>query len=102
MIDLTDVDPIIVTVRSEPFDPHNSFLEIHGDYQAIRVPSYVEDNSITRDDARGSIKPFYIGSARPFRLTHLVKPRIERCLERLLITVPAAGLDEPSQRPPGD
>jgi hypothetical protein len=47
MINLSDVDPIIVTVRSEPFDPDNSFLEIHRDHQPIGVSSYVEDNSIT-------------------------------------------------------
>jgi hypothetical protein len=102
MINLSDIDPVVVAMRSEPFDPDNSFLEIDCDHQPIRVTPYVEDNPTTRDDARGSVKPFYIGSARPFRLPHLVKPSIERCLERLLIPVPCAGLDELSQRPPGD
>src|SRR5215471_766792 len=102
MIDLSDVDAIVVAMGSEPFDPDNSFLEIDGDYQPVCVASYVEDDPIARDDARGSIKPLNIGSARPFRLSYLVKPSIERRLERLLIPVPGAGLDELSKRPPGD
>jgi hypothetical protein len=102
MINLSDVDPIIIAMRPEPFDPHNSFLEINGDYQTIRVASYVENDPITRDDAGGSVKPLHVGSARPFRLPHLVKPSIERRLERSLIPVPGPGLDELSKRPPSD
>jgi hypothetical protein len=102
MINLSNIDPVIVVMRTEPFDPDNSLLEIDCNYQPIRITSYVEHDPITRDDARGSVKPFYIGSARPFRLPYFVKPSIERRFERWLIPVPGPGLDELPQRPPGD
>src|ERR1700746_4137612 len=102
MINLSDIDSGIVVMRTEPFDPDNSLLEINCNYQPIRITSNVEHDPITRDDARRSVKPFYIGSARPFRLPYFVKPSIERRFERSLIPVPGAGLDELSQRPPGD
>jgi len=38
MTNLPDVDPIVIAMRSEPFDPHNSFLEINGDYHFGRKP----------------------------------------------------------------
>jgi hypothetical protein len=97
MINLSDVDPIIVAMRSEPFDPDNTFLEIDGDHQPIRVASYVEHDPVARDDARRRVKPFGIRCIRPFRFPHLVEPSIECRLERLPISVPGAGLDECSR-----
>jgi hypothetical protein len=90
MINLSDVDPIVVAMRSEPFDPDNSFLEIDGDYQPIRISSYVKYDPVTRDDTRRSVEPFDIGRIRPFRLPNFVKPSIQRRLERLLIPMPGA------------
>jgi hypothetical protein len=68
MINLPGVDPIVVAMRSEPFDRDNSFIEIDGDYQPIRVSSTVEYDPVTRDDNRRSVEPFDIGRIRPFRL----------------------------------
>jgi hypothetical protein len=102
MINLSDVDPIVVAMRSEPFDPDNPLVEIDGNYQPIRISPYVEYDTVTRNDARRSVKPFDIGRIRPFRLPNFVKPSIQCRLERLLITMPGARVDELPECPPGD
>jgi hypothetical protein len=73
MINLPDVDPIVVALRSEPFDPDNTFFEIHGDHQSILVASYVEHDVIAGNDTRRRVGLFDIGRTRPFRLPHFVK-----------------------------
>jgi hypothetical protein len=75
MINLSDVDPIVVAMRSEPFDPDYPLLEIDRDHQPIRVSSYVEYDPVARDDTRRSVEPFEIGRIRPFRLPNFVVNR---------------------------
>jgi hypothetical protein len=60
MINLPDVDPIVVDMRSKPFDPDNTFFEIYGDNQPIRVASYIEHNPVARDYAGGRVTPFEV------------------------------------------
>src|SRR5215472_8191632 len=102
MINLSDVDPIVVAMCSEPLYPDNAFLEIDRDDQPIRIASYVEHDPLARDDARRRIKPFDVSGARPPRFADLIEPSIERRLQRLLIPVPSTRLDELTERPPGD
>jgi hypothetical protein len=57
MLNLSHIDLVVLSVRADPFDPHDTFLEIDG-------------------DASRSITALYISCGRPLCLFEFVEPGI--------------------------
>jgi hypothetical protein len=87
MLNLFHIDLVVLSVRADPFDPHDAFFEIDGGDQPIVVPLNVEHNLVSRDDAGGSITALYIGCGRPLRLFEFIEPDIQGCLQRGMVFV---------------
>src|SRR6476660_4466995 len=100
MLHLCHIDPIIVQVRAEPFDPYDALFEINRYDKPIAVALNIENHPLCRHDARRCIEPSDIGRAPPMCLPHLLEPRIASGFERCLILMPGSPSDEVSQRAP--
>src|SRR6266571_7309906 len=102
MLHLRHIDPIVVALRADPFDPYDAFLEIHGHHEPIAVPLDIEHDAVAADDAGAGVKLPHVGRAEPARLADFLEPRVKSRFQRRLIFVPGAGRDELSERAPRD
>jgi hypothetical protein len=102
MLHLRHVNAIVVAVRADPLDPDDRLLEVHRHDQPVVVALDVEHNAVGRDDTRRRVEPLQVGRAGPASPLDLVEPGIQRGLQRRLVPVPGAGLDELPQRAPGN
>src|ERR1035441_3472898 len=96
------VDCVVVLVRSQPFDKDRSSLIIHGNHQPVGVSFDIEDNPVRPDNAGMSITGLHVGRILPPCLPRLLKPGVERSLQRTVILVPLQLVEKPSQRASGD
>jgi len=87
MFHLCHVDPVVVLVRPDPFDPDNTLLEIDRHDQPVCVALHVENDALGRHDARGGIGPLHLGRACPARLLRLIEPSIQGGFHRRLMGV---------------
>jgi len=53
MLNLFHIDLVVISVRADPFDPHDDALKIYSDDQPVVVPFNVEHNPVRRRDAGG-------------------------------------------------
>src|SRR5579863_8154109 len=65
MLNLFHIDLVVVSVRADPFDPKDAFLEIDGHDETIIIPLHIEHDAVCRNDTGGRITALYLCSARP-------------------------------------
>jgi hypothetical protein len=102
MLHLGHVDPVVVPVRADPFDPHDAFVEIDRHDQTVCVALHIEHDSIRGHDTRGRIGPLQIRRVSPSRLLYLVEPGTQRGFYSGLILVAGQRLHELPQGAAGD
>ena len=94
MLNLFHIDLVVVSVRTDPLDPQDAFLEIDGHDETIVVPLHIEHDAICRNDTGSRVVALHVGCARPPGLPRFVEPGIEGSLERFVVLVPSPCLDE--------
>src|SRR5258707_14120381 len=87
---LSYIDPVIVAVASDPFDPDNGLFEVHRHNQPIVIAFDVEYDPFVGHDACCRVAPLHVGHALPFRLADFREPRISVGTPCLLILVSGA------------
>src|ERR1700732_3911523 len=100
MSHLLHIDLVVVLVRADPLDPHDTFVEVSGYYQAIVVPFDIEHDPVGRDDAGRRVAALYIRPAGPPRLLNFGEPSVQGAFQRRMVFVPSPSIHELSQRQP--
>lgn len=85
MSDRPDIDPVIIGMPANPFDPQDSLLEIDRDDESVGVAPDIEDDRLAAHDARRAVLSLDIGGAIPSRPLHFCKPGSQRCIQRCLV-----------------
>src|SRR5581483_2242114 len=102
MLDLLHVDPVIVAVRADPLDPDDTSFEVDSDDQTIIVALDVEHYPLAGHDAGRGVTSANLGGILPSRLAGFIEPRVERGLQRAVVSMAGTRFDESTQGPPGD
>src|ERR1700683_1060087 len=102
MLHLVYVDSVVVLVCTDPLDPNDTLLEVYRHDQPVVVAFNIEHDPICGDDAGGRIATLHVRRAGPSRFFDLVEPNIQRGLERWIILIPPARVNELSQGTSGN
>jgi hypothetical protein len=89
-----DIDLVIVSVRSHPFDKYDLMPIVDGDNEPVIVAFDIEDDSVLSDDACIRIVSQNVCRAFPASPEHFVKPRVESRLDGLLVFVAPETVNE--------
>src|SRR4051794_32084805 len=101
MVHLRHIDPVVVLVGTQPFDPHDALLEVDGHHETVIIALDIEHDPLSADDACRGIELPHIGGTHPACLADFVEPRIERRLHCRLISPPREANDELTQSAAG-
>jgi hypothetical protein len=102
MFNLVRDNFVIVFVRTDPFDPNNTLLEIDRYDKPIIIALNVEHDSLRADYARAGIEALQVRGAAPRSLANFVEPSVERALDRRPILSPREAIYESPQTAPSD
>src|SRR5437660_465993 len=102
MVHFSDIDAIIIAMSSDPFYPHDGLREIHCNNEPVVIAFDIEYDPLACDNTRRRIEPSHIRHARPPRFAHLREPSVDRSLQRCVILVSRATVDELTQCTPGN
>jgi hypothetical protein len=74
------VDRVVLAVRADEADIHDSVIEIHPGNQSVLVPRNVEDHASVAQEIGTVEHPLGRGRVAPFRCAYHLHPRAQRLL----------------------
>ena len=101
MLHLFHVDLVVVLVCADPFDPHDTLVEVRGYDQSIGVPFDIEYDPVRRDDAGRRVAALHIRCARPARLSNFVELGVQGGLQRRVVLPDPLARNEDNVAPQG-
>src|SRR5271168_873618 len=92
------INPVIVGVRTNPFNENDLPPVVYCDYQTERIPFDIEYCAIASNDAGIRIAVNQVGRRMPFCALHFVKPSIERRFHSSVVSASAERMAKITQR----